>query len=48
MLVYVQDSVMHQTDYISHHSFNTVIKNDVCAQRLITVTLNLKKIGTQM
>jgi hypothetical protein len=35
---------MHQTDYVSHHSFNTVIKNDVRAQRLITVTLNPKKI----
>jgi hypothetical protein len=31
-------------DYVSRHSFNTVIKNDECARRLITVTLNRKKI----
>jgi hypothetical protein len=36
---------MHQTDYVSHHSFNTVIKNDVHALRLITVTLNPEKIA---
>jgi hypothetical protein len=36
---------MHRTDYVSHHSFNTMIKNDVCARRLITVTLNLEKIA---
>jgi hypothetical protein len=35
---------MHRTDYVSHHSFNTVIKNDVRVQRLITVTLNPEKI----
>jgi len=29
---------------MSHHSFNTVIKNDVCAWPLITVTINLEKI----
>jgi hypothetical protein len=34
---------MLRTDYMSHHSFNTVIKNDVHAQQLITVTLNPKK-----
>jgi hypothetical protein len=28
---------------VSHHSFNTVIKNDIRAQRLITVTINSKK-----
>jgi hypothetical protein len=31
-------------DYVSHQSFNTVIKNDVRARQLITVTLNLEKI----
>jgi hypothetical protein len=35
---------MYRMDYVSHHSFNTVIKNDVRAGRLITVTLNLDKI----
>jgi hypothetical protein len=35
---------MHRTDYMSYHSFNTVIKNDVRARRLITVTLNSEKI----
>jgi hypothetical protein len=35
---------MHRTDYMNHHSFNTVIKNDVRALRHITITLNLKKI----
>jgi hypothetical protein len=32
---------MHQMDYVSHHIFNTVIKNDVNARRLITITLNI-------
>jgi hypothetical protein len=36
---------MHQTDYVSHHSFNTVIKNDVHARSLIIVTLNPEKIA---
>jgi len=36
---------MHQTNYVSHHSFNTLIKNDVRAQRLITVTLNSERIA---
>jgi hypothetical protein len=35
---------MHQTDYVNHHSFNIVIKNDVRAQLLIIVTLNHEKI----
>jgi hypothetical protein len=35
---------MHRTDYVSHHSFNIVIKNDVRARRLITVTVNPEKI----
>jgi len=35
---------MHRTDYMNHHSFNTVIKNDVRARQLITVTLNPDKI----
>jgi ribosomal protein S3 len=35
---------MHQTDYVSHHSFNTVIKNDVRVRQFITVTLNSEKI----
>jgi hypothetical protein len=35
---------MHRTGHASHHSFNTVIKNYVCAQWLILVTLNPKKI----
>jgi hypothetical protein len=29
---------------VSHHSFNTMIKNDVRARRLIIVTLNPEKI----
>jgi hypothetical protein len=29
---------------VSHHSFNTVIKNDVRTRRLIKVTLNPEKI----
>jgi D-alanyl-D-alanine carboxypeptidase len=36
---------MHRTGYMSHHSFNTVIKNDIHARRLIAVTLNPKKIA---
>jgi hypothetical protein len=35
---------MHWTDYMSHHTFNTVIKNDVRPWWLIIVTLNTKKI----
>jgi hypothetical protein len=35
---------MHRTDYVSYHSFNIGIKNDVCARRLITDTLNSEKI----
>jgi D-alanyl-D-alanine carboxypeptidase len=35
---------MHRTGYVSHHNFNIVIKNDIRARRLITVTLNPKKI----
>jgi hypothetical protein len=35
---------MHRTNYVSHHSFNTVIKNDVHTRRLIIVILNPKKI----
>jgi hypothetical protein len=35
---------MHRTDYVSHHTFNTVIKNDVRAQQLIIVTLNAEEI----
>jgi hypothetical protein len=35
---------MHRMDYVSHHSFKTVIKNDIRARRLITVTLNPKNI----
>jgi len=31
-------------NYVSYHSFNTVIKNNVRARRLIIVTLNLEKI----
>jgi hypothetical protein len=34
---------MHRTDYSRHHSFYTVIKNDVRARRLIIVNLNLEK-----
>jgi hypothetical protein len=34
---------MDQTDYVSHHSFNIVIKNDIRERRLITVTLNPEK-----
>jgi len=30
---------------VSHHSFNIVIKNDVCARQLITVILNPEKIA---
>jgi hypothetical protein len=36
---------MHQTDYVSHHSFSTVIKNDVRVWRFITITLNPEKIA---
>jgi hypothetical protein len=36
---------MHRTDYVSHHSFKTMSKNDVHARRLITVTLNPEKIA---
>jgi len=43
-LVQMQGSSMHRTDYVSHHSFNTVIKSDVHARRLIRVTLNPEKI----
>jgi hypothetical protein len=35
---------MHRTDYMSHPTFNTMIKNSVRARRFITVTLNPKKI----
>jgi hypothetical protein len=36
---------MHQTDYMYHHTFNAMIKNDVRAQQLlIIITLNPKKI----
>jgi hypothetical protein len=35
---------MHRTDYVSHHSFNIVINNDVSVRRLIKFTLNPKKI----
>jgi hypothetical protein len=35
---------MHQMDYVIHHSFNTMIKNDVRSRQLITITLNLEKI----
>jgi hypothetical protein len=37
---------MHQTNYVSYHSFNTMIKNDVRVRvrRLITITLNPEKI----
>jgi hypothetical protein len=31
MLMYVQGSAMDRTDYVSHYSFNIVIKNDVHA-----------------
>jgi hypothetical protein len=37
---------MHQMDDVRHHSFNTVIKNDVRVRRLITVILNPTKIST--
>jgi hypothetical protein len=33
---------MHQTDYVSYHSFDTMIKNDVHARRLITIIDSLK------
>jgi hypothetical protein len=36
---------MIRTDYVSHHFFNTMIKNDVRAQRLLTINLNLEKIA---
>jgi hypothetical protein len=36
---------MYRTDYVSHHSFNTMIKNDIRSQRLITATLNPEKIA---
>jgi hypothetical protein len=36
---------MHRMDYVSLHSFNTMIKNDVRARRLIIVTLNPEKIA---
>ena len=35
---------MHRTSHVSHHSFNTVLKNYGCAQWLILVTLNPEKI----
>jgi hypothetical protein len=35
---------MHWTDYARHHSFNTVIKNNVRTRRLIIVILNPEKI----
>jgi hypothetical protein len=35
---------MHRTDSVSHHSFNTVIKNDVRIRQLTTITLNPMKI----
>jgi len=40
----VQDNVICQTNYLSHHSFNTMIKNEVRERRLMTVTLNLEKL----
>jgi hypothetical protein len=35
---------MPRTNYVSHHTFNNVIKNYVHARQLITVTLNIEKI----
>jgi hypothetical protein len=35
---------MHRMDYVSHHFFNTVTKNDVHVIWLISDTFNLKKI----
>jgi hypothetical protein len=37
---------MHRTDYMSHRSFNIVIKNDIRIRQFIIVILNPKKIAS--
>jgi hypothetical protein len=44
MLVEEQRSAMHWIDYVSHHTVNIIIKNEVREQQLIIININPEKI----